>query len=85
MTYMGKESKKSGYVYVRACMLSHFSYVQPFATTWTVGLQTPLSMGFSRQQYWSGLPRPSPGDLPNPGIEFASLKSPALGRWVLYN
>ena len=38
----------------------------------------PLSMGFSRQEYWSGLPRPSPGDLPNPGIKPASLKSPAL-------
>ena len=40
--------------------------------------QTPLSMGFSRQEYWSGLPFPSPGDLPNPGIEPTSLTSPAL-------
>ena len=39
-----------------------------FATSWTVALQTPLSMGFSRQEYWSGLPFPSPGDLPDPGI-----------------
>ena len=39
------------------------------ATPWTVAHQAPLSMGFSRQEYWSGLPFPSPGDLPNPGIE----------------
>ena len=46
-----------------------------FETPWTVAYQAPLSMGFSRQEYWSGLPFPSPGDLPNPGIE---TKSPAL-------
>ena len=45
---------------------------------WTVARQAPLSMGFSRQEYWSGLPCPPPGDLPDPGIEPASLKSPAL-------
>ena len=45
------------------------SLVQLFATPWTVAYQAPLSMGFSRQEYWSGLPFPSPGDLPNPGIE----------------
>ena len=44
-------------------------------TTWTIVLQAPLSMGFSRQEYWSGLPFPSPGDLSNPGIE---PRSPAL-------
>ena len=43
--------------------------VQLFATPWTVAYQAPPSMGFSRQEYWSGLPFPSPGDLPNPGIE----------------
>ena len=43
--------------------------VQLFVTPWTVAYQAPLSMGFSRQEYWSGLPFPSPGDLPNPGIE----------------
>ena len=42
---------------------------QLFETPWTVACQAPLSMGFSRQEYWSGLPFPSPGDLPNPGIE----------------
>ena len=61
-----------------ACMLSHFSHVQLFATLWIVACQAPLSMGFSRQEYWSGLPFPSPGNLPNPGIEHASLMSPAL-------
>ena len=45
------------------------------ATPWTVAHQAPLSMGFSRQEYWNGLPFPSPGDLPNPGIEPGS---PAL-------
>ena len=45
------------------------SRVQLFATLWTVARQAPLSVGFSRQEYWSGLPFPSPGDLPNPGIE----------------
>ena len=43
-----------------------------FATPWTVACQAPLSMGFSRQEYWSGLPFPSPGDLPDPGIEHGS-------------
>ena len=45
------------------------SRVQLFATPWTVAHQAPLSMGFSRPEYWSGLPFPSPTDLPNPGIE----------------
>jgi len=49
---------------------------------WTVARQAPLSMGFSRQEYWRGLPLPPPGDLPNPGIERTSLTSPALaGRF----
>ena len=45
------------------------SCVQLFVTPWTVARQAPLSMGFSRQEYWSGLPFPSPGDLPDPGIK----------------
>ena len=49
-----------------------------FTTPWTVACQAPLSLEFSRQEYWSGLPFPTPGDLPNPGIEHASLVSPAL-------
>ena len=60
------------------CMLSCFSRVWLCATLWTVVGQAPLSMGFSRQEYWSGLRCSSPGDLPNPGIESGSLTSPAL-------
>ena len=48
------------------------------AAPWTVALQAPLSMGFFRQENWSGLPFPSPGDLPDPGIEPTSPMSPAL-------
>ena len=60
------------------CVLSHFSHVQLFATPWTVACQDPLSMGFSRQAYWSGLPCLFPGHLPDPGIELTSPGSPAL-------
>ena len=56
-------------------MLSRFSPVRLSVTLWTVALQAPLSMGFSRQEYWSGEPFPSPGCLPDPGIE---PESPAL-------
>ena len=55
--------------YNYVCVLSHFSRVRFFVTPWTVAHQAPLPMGFFRQEYWSGLPFPSPGDLPNPGIE----------------
>ena len=55
------------------------SRVQLFATPWTVAHQAPLFTGFPKQEYWNGLPFPSPGDLPNPGIEPVSLESPALG------
>ena len=58
-------------------LLSHFSCVRFCVTLWTAAHQAPLSMGFSRQEYWSGLPCPPPGDLPDPGFEPASL-SPAL-------
>ena len=63
------------------CMLNHFSHLWLFATLWTVAHQAPLSMGFSRQEYWSGLPCPPPGD-PDPGIEPASL---CIGRQALYH
>ena len=59
-------------------MLSHFSHVQLFATLWTVAHQAPLSMGFFRQETGVGLLFPSPGDLPNPGIEPKPLMFPAL-------
>ena len=65
-----------------ACMLSCFSRVKLFSTPCTVAHQAPPSIRFSRQEYWSGLPCPPPGDLPNPGIETESLSSPALaGRF----
>ena len=63
---------------VCAHVLSHISCVWLFATPWTVAHQAPLSMGFSRQEYWSGLPFPPPGHLPSPVMESASLESPAL-------
>ena len=64
-----------------SAVLSSFSCVQLFATPWTVARQAPLSIGFSRQEYWNGLscpppgdlPDPSPGDLPDPGVERTSL------------
>ena len=60
---------------MKVCM---FSSNQLFVSPWTVACQAPLSMGFSGQEYWSGLPFPSLGDIPNPGIKSASLASPAL-------
>ena len=60
---------------VYACVLSRFSCERLFATLWSVICQAPLSMGFSRQESWRGVPFPSPGDLPDPGIE---PRSPAL-------
>ena len=61
--------------------MKSLSRVQLFATPWTVAYQIAPSMGFSRQECWSGLPFPSPGDLPNPGIEPRSpaLQADALG------
>ena len=71
-----------------AWVLSLFSCVWLFVTLWTVAPQTPLSMGFSRQEYWSGLPCPPPGHLPSPGIK---PRSPALqadsllvSHWVIF-
>ena len=59
-------------------MVSHFSLFRLFAVLWTVSYQASLSMGFSTQEYWSGLPCPPPGDLPNPGLKPTSLMSPDL-------
>ena len=61
-----------------AYVLSHFSHVQLFVTLWTVSRQAPLTMGLSRQEYWSRLPCPPSGDLLNPGTEPISPVSPAL-------
>ena len=60
-----------------------FSRVQLFVTIWTEAHQAPLSMVFPTQEYWSGLPFPYPGDLPNPGTEPESLVSPALAGGFL--
>ena len=62
-------------VKVKRSEVKSLSRVRLFATPWTVAHQATPSMGFSRQEYWSGLPFPSPGDLPDPGIE---PRSPAL-------
>ena len=61
------------------------SHIWLFAIPWTVAYQAPLSMEFSRQDYWSGLSLPTPGDLPDSGIECTSLLSPALGSLALHH
>ena len=63
---------------VHACSVTQSCPTLCDSTPWTVALQAPLYMGFSRQEYWSGLPFPTPGDLPDPGIKPMSLVSPAL-------
>ena len=68
---------------MHACLLSRFSPVQLFATLWTAARQAPLSMGFSRQEHWSGLPRPPPGALLHLGIKPISLMPPALAGGFL--
>ena len=64
-------------------MLSHIRCVQLFTTPWTAACQVPLSMGFSRQEHWNGLPFPSLGDLSNPGIG-SHLLFLLHCRWILY-
>ena len=66
------------YICIYACTLSHFSSIWLSVTPWTVACQVPLSMRFSRQEYWSELPCPPPGDIPSPGIKPVSPGSPAL-------
>ena len=60
------------------CAVHAFYIASDSANLWTIAHQAPLPMGFSRQEYWNGLPCPSPGDLPDPGIEPTFLMSPAL-------
>ena len=67
-----------------ACMLSH-SVMSDSAIPLTIARQAPQSMGFSRQEYWSGLPFPSLGDLPDPGIKPSSPASPGTGRRIPYH
>ena len=70
---------------MRACVLSHFSHVQCCVTLWTVARQAPLSMRFSRQEYWSGLPCPRPGHFPNPRIEPTSHYVSCISKWICYH
>ena len=63
---------------MHACTLNCFSHVHPFETLWTVTHHAPVSLGFSRQEYWIALPCPPPEDLPDPGIEPVSPAAPAL-------
>ena len=74
---------KMGIIKKYACVLSHFSRVWLFVIPWTAAHQAPLSVGFPKQESWSGLPFPPPGDLPNPGIESVSLMFPALAGGFL--
>ena len=76
------------------CVLNSFSHIQLFVTLWTVACQDPLSMEFSRQEYWSGLPFPSPGAYPTQGLNPHLLHwqanswprvPPGKPRWQLYN
>ena len=76
-TWLLSADHHNGKVKVKVKSLSR---VRLFATPWTVAYQASLSMGFSRQEYWIGLPFPSPGDLPDPGIE---PRSPALEAGTL--
>ena len=70
---MGREQERWRKLRVGMSVLSRFTHVQLFVTSWTVAHQAPLSMRFSSQEYWNGLPFPSPWDLPGPGIEPKSL------------
>ena len=71
-------SESFSIMFLKRCMLSCLSYVQLFATLWTVAHKAPQSIRLSRQEYWSGLSCPPPGDLSNLGIEPSSLRSPTL-------
>ena len=76
MFYDSSQSKQWSRLHV--CILSHVSRVRLSAILWTVAHQAPLSMGFSRQEYWSRLSCPPPGDLPDPRIKLVSPAAPAL-------
>ena len=70
---------------MRGWVLNRFSSVQLCATLWSVACQAPLSMGFFRKKYWSGLLCPSPRDLPNPRDQIHVSYVCCIGRWVLYH
>ena len=68
------------------CMCAQLlSHVQLFETLWTIARQVPLYMGFTKQEYWSGLPFPLPGDISDPGIEPTPPASSCIGKWILYH
>ena len=67
------------------CMLSHFGHVLLFVTPWTAACQAPLSMGFSWQEYWSGLPCHPPGNFPDPAMKPVSLMSSTLAGRFFYH
>ena len=72
--------------YILICsVLCHFSCVWLFSTPWTIAHQAPLSMGFPRQESWSGLPFPTPGDLPGPRDEIRVSYISYIDRWALYH
>ena len=77
------EKKTCEYAHVYIYKVKSLSRVRLFVTPWTITYQAPLSMGFSRQEYWSGLPFPSPEDLPDSGIEPGSPVPPALAGGFL--
>ena len=83
----GGETGRLGLTHIPVCMLSRLSHVRLFATPWTAAHQAPLSMGFSRQEYWSGLPCPISGDFQTQGLNPCLLHlhwqagSLPLGHW----
>ena len=74
----GGEARSQSKNHMHACVLSHVSRVQLCVTQWTVTLQAPLSVGFCKEKYCTGLSCPPPGDFPNPGTELTSSESPEL-------
>ena len=78
MPFVQLAGRGTSVAYKVVLVVELLSHVLLFVTPWTIAHQVPLSMGFSRQEYWSQLPFLSPGYLPNPGIEPMSLASPAL-------
>ena len=82
MSYLGFCNSLGFILLSFVCMLRSPQSCPIFVTLWAIAHQVPLSMGFSRQEHWSGLPFPSPGDHPNPEVKPTSLASPALaGRF----
>ena len=79
---LGKLKPSLCVLFFLVCVCAKSLHIGCVLTLWAAAHQAPLSMGFSKQEYWSGLPCPPPSYLPNPGIELVSLKSPALaGRF----